>query len=80
MKCPQLSNPEATAASNQNSIGDRTEKKILREMNKLHFTAVSPNSHFSHPSWLKFFKSLLTYFIIKDLKTQPIKMRNNDNL
>ncbi len=27
MKCPQLSMPEATAAKNQNSIGDRTEKK-----------------------------------------------------
>ncbi len=27
MKCPQLSKPEATAARNQNSIGDRTEKK-----------------------------------------------------
>ncbi len=29
MKCPQLSKPEATAARNQNSIGDRTEKKTL---------------------------------------------------
>ncbi len=29
MKCPQLSKPEATAARNQNSIGDRTEKKKL---------------------------------------------------
>ncbi len=28
MKCPQLSKPEATTARNQNSIGDRTEKKI----------------------------------------------------
>ncbi len=27
MKCPQLSKPEETAARNQNSIGDRTEKK-----------------------------------------------------
>ncbi len=27
MKCPQLSKPEATAARNENSIGDRTEKK-----------------------------------------------------
>ncbi len=27
MKCPQLSKPEATAARNQNSIGDRMEKK-----------------------------------------------------
>ncbi len=27
MKCPQLSKPEATAARNQNSIGDRTEKE-----------------------------------------------------
>ncbi len=27
MKCPQLSMPEATTARNQNSIGDRTEKK-----------------------------------------------------
>ncbi len=27
MKCPQLSKPEATVARNQNSIGDRTEKK-----------------------------------------------------
>ncbi len=26
MKCPQLSKPEATAARNENSIGDRTEK------------------------------------------------------
>ncbi len=26
MKIPQLSKPEATAARNQNSIGDRTEK------------------------------------------------------
>ncbi len=31
MKCPQLSKPEATAARNQNSIGDRMEKKTLRE-------------------------------------------------
>ncbi len=27
IKCPQLSKPEATAARNENSIGDRTEKK-----------------------------------------------------
>ncbi len=27
MKCPQLIKPEATAAKNQNSIGDRMEKK-----------------------------------------------------
>ncbi len=27
MKCPQLNKLEATAARNQNSIGDRTEKK-----------------------------------------------------
>ncbi len=27
MKCPQLSKPEVIAARNQNSIGDRTEKK-----------------------------------------------------
>ncbi len=27
MKCPQLSKQEATAAGNQNSIGDRMEKK-----------------------------------------------------
>ncbi len=27
MKCPQLSKPEATVARNQNSIGDRMEKK-----------------------------------------------------
>ncbi len=31
MKCPQLSKPEATAARNQNSISDRTEKKTLLE-------------------------------------------------
>ncbi len=31
MKCPQLSKPEATAAMNQNSIGDRTEEKTLGE-------------------------------------------------
>ncbi len=31
MKCPQLSKPEATAARNQNSIGDRTEKNLGRE-------------------------------------------------
>ncbi len=31
MKCSQLSKPEATAARNQNSIGDRTEKKNLGE-------------------------------------------------
>ncbi len=27
MKCPQLSKPEATAARNENSMGDRMEKK-----------------------------------------------------
>ncbi len=27
MKCPQLNKPEATAARNENSIGDRMEKK-----------------------------------------------------
>ncbi len=27
MKIPQLSKPEATAARNENSIGDRTEKE-----------------------------------------------------
>ncbi len=27
MKCPQLSKPEETTARNQNSIGDRMEKK-----------------------------------------------------
>ncbi len=31
MKIPQLSKPEATAARNQNSIGDRMEKKTLGE-------------------------------------------------
>ncbi len=31
MKCPQLSKPEATAARNENSIGDRMEKKTLGE-------------------------------------------------
>ncbi len=31
MKCPQLIKPEATAARNQNSIGDRMEKKTLGE-------------------------------------------------
>ncbi len=31
MKCPQLSKPEATAARNENSIGDRIEKKTLGE-------------------------------------------------
>ncbi len=31
MKIPQLSMPEATAARNQNSIGDRMEKKTLGE-------------------------------------------------
>ncbi len=31
MKCPQLSKPEATAARNQNSIGERTEKTTLGE-------------------------------------------------
>ncbi len=29
IKIPQLSMPEATAARNQNSIGDRMEKKTL---------------------------------------------------
>ncbi len=31
MKCPQLSELEATIARNQNSIGDRMEKKTLGE-------------------------------------------------
>ncbi len=31
MKSPQLSKPEATAARNGNSIGDRMEKKTLGE-------------------------------------------------
>ncbi len=31
MKCPQLSKPEVTTARNQNSIGDRMEKKTLGE-------------------------------------------------
>ncbi len=31
IKCPQLSKPEVTAARNQNSIGDRMEKKTLGE-------------------------------------------------
>ncbi len=31
IKCPQLSKPEATAARNENSIGDRMEKKTLGE-------------------------------------------------
>ncbi len=31
MKIPQLSKPEATAARNENSIGDRMEKKTLGE-------------------------------------------------
>lgn len=31
MKCPQLNKPEATAARKQNSIGDRMDKKTLRE-------------------------------------------------
>ncbi len=41
MKCPQLSKPEATAARNQNSIGDRTEKKTLGET-RLSRGAISP--------------------------------------
>ncbi len=41
MKCPQLSKPEATAARNQNSIGDRTEKKTLGET-RLSRGATSP--------------------------------------
>ncbi len=31
MKCPQLSKPEVTEARNQNSIGDRMEKKPLEK-------------------------------------------------
>ncbi len=31
IKCPQLSKPEATATRNENSIGDRMEKKTLGE-------------------------------------------------
>ncbi len=31
MKCPQLSKPEATTARNENSIGDRMEKKPLEK-------------------------------------------------
>ncbi len=41
MKCPQLSKPEATTARNQNSIGDRTEKKTLGET-RLSWGASSP--------------------------------------
>ncbi len=41
MKCPQLSKPEATAARNQNSIGDRTEEKTLGET-RLSRGAISP--------------------------------------
>ncbi len=40
VKC-QLSKPEATAARNQNSIGDRTEKKTLGET-RLSRGAISP--------------------------------------
>ncbi len=29
IKCPKLSKPEVTTARNQNSIGDRTEKKNI---------------------------------------------------
>ncbi len=31
MKCPQLSKPDATTARNQNSIGDKMEKKTFGE-------------------------------------------------
>ncbi len=41
VKCPQLSKPEATAARNPNSIGDRTEKKTLGET-RLSRGAISP--------------------------------------
>ncbi len=41
MKIPQLSKPEATAARNQNSIGDRMEKKTLGET-RLSWGASSP--------------------------------------
>ncbi len=41
MKCPQLRKPEVTAARNQNSIGDRTEKKTLGET-RLSRGAISP--------------------------------------
>ncbi len=41
IKCPQLSKPEATAARNQNSIGDRMEKKTLGET-RLSRGAISP--------------------------------------
>ncbi len=37
MKCPQLSKPEATAARNENSIGDRMEKKPWEKPVKLNW-------------------------------------------
>ncbi len=48
MKCPQLSKPEATAARNQNSIGDRTEKKPLGEtrLSRGQFSSGQTNKQF----------------------------------
>ncbi len=42
MKCPQLSMPEATAAGNQNSIGDRMDKKTLGETRPVPLRADEP--------------------------------------
>ncbi len=45
MKCPQLSKPEATAARNQNAIGDRMEKNTLGE------TRLSPGTSSPLARW-----------------------------
>ncbi len=42
IKCPQLSKPEADSGKEQNSIGDRTEKKKPWEETRLSRGAISP--------------------------------------
>ncbi len=49
MKIPQLSKPEATAARNQNSIGDRMEKNVFCEHREKKITHMEQLQVIVHP-------------------------------
>ncbi len=72
MKCPQLSKPAATAARNQNSIGDRMEKKPWEKPGSVGGPVpLRPDSYnfivFIHTLDLLFRYVLLSFLIVKKI-------------
>ncbi len=63
MKCPQLSKPEATAARNQKSLGDRMEKKKSLGETRLSRGASSPLARRN----LQFNSNILYYLLFQNV-------------